>query len=140
MFYFLSVLFTDDAQSRPHSNGSDMTPSAIPMSVQDTSLLPVCPSLPALSTPMPTTSTSIPSLALCAHQVDTPMAGPPDTLSPAPSLFSGESEEDKAKKLLYCSLCKVAVNSLSQLEAHNKGKAPSKDRTDNAMCNKVYCH
>ncbi|XP_029451005.1 zinc finger protein 385A isoform X3 [Rhinatrema bivittatum] len=32
-----------------------------------------------------------------------------------------ESEEDKAKKLLYCSLCKVAVNSLSQLEAHNKG-------------------
>ncbi|XP_008317079.1 zinc finger protein 385A isoform X1 [Cynoglossus semilaevis] len=32
-----------------------------------------------------------------------------------------ETEEDKAKKLLYCSLCKVAVNSLSQLEAHNKG-------------------
>ncbi|XP_043939900.1 zinc finger protein 385A isoform X2 [Protopterus annectens] len=31
------------------------------------------------------------------------------------------SEEDKAKKLLYCSVCKVAVNSLSQLEAHNKG-------------------
>ncbi|XP_055725400.1 zinc finger protein 385A-like [Salvelinus fontinalis] len=109
----------DDVQSRPHSNGSDMTPSPIPMSVQDTPLLPVCPSLPPLSTPMPTTS--IPSLALCAPQVDTPMACPPDTLSPAPSLFSGESEEDKAKKLLYCSLCKVAVNSLSQLEAHNKG-------------------
>lgn len=33
-----------------------------------------------------------------------------------------ETEEDKAKKLLYCSLCKVAVNSLSQLEAHNKGE------------------
>lgn len=32
-----------------------------------------------------------------------------------------ESEEEKAKKLLYCSLCKVAVNSLSQLEAHNTG-------------------
>ncbi|KAM9304748.1 zinc finger protein 385B [Gastrophryne carolinensis] len=32
-----------------------------------------------------------------------------------------ESEEEKAKKLLYCSLCKVAVNSLSQLEAHNLG-------------------
>ncbi|XP_071191746.1 zinc finger protein 385A-like [Salvelinus alpinus] len=109
----------DDVQSRPHSNGSDMTPSPIPMSVQDTPLLPVCPSLPPLSTPMPTTS--IPSPALCAPQVDTPMACAPDTLSPAPSLFSGESEEDKAKKLLYCSLCKVAVNSLSQLEAHNKG-------------------
>ncbi|KAG9491702.1 zinc finger protein 385A isoform X2 [Eleutherodactylus coqui] len=29
--------------------------------------------------------------------------------------------DDKAKKLLYCALCKVSVNSLSQLEAHNKG-------------------
>lgn len=36
---------------------------------------------------------------------------------------SAESEEEKAKKLLYCSLCKVAVNSLSQLEAHNAGEA-----------------
>ncbi|KFP99747.1 Zinc finger protein 385B, partial [Haliaeetus albicilla] len=38
----------------------------------------------------------------------------------APNTVS-ESEEEKAKKLLYCSLCKVAVNSLSQLEAHNTG-------------------
>ncbi|XP_069472190.1 zinc finger protein 385B isoform X2 [Ambystoma mexicanum] len=35
--------------------------------------------------------------------------------------IASESEEEKAKKLLYCSLCKVAVNSLSQLEAHNTG-------------------
>ncbi|KAG8442929.1 hypothetical protein GDO86_011661 [Hymenochirus boettgeri] len=34
---------------------------------------------------------------------------------------SGETEEEKAKRLLYCSLCKVAVNSGSQLEAHNSG-------------------
>ncbi|KAI1892236.1 hypothetical protein AGOR_G00131280 [Albula goreensis] len=40
---------------------------------------------------------------------------------PQPHPQPPESEEDKAKKLLYCSLCKVAVNSLSQLEAHNKG-------------------
>ncbi|CAL8287916.1 unnamed protein product [Merluccius merluccius] len=33
----------------------------------------------------------------------------------------GETEEEKAKRLLYCSLCKVAVNSASQLEAHNSG-------------------
>ncbi|XP_074023473.1 zinc finger protein 385A [Numenius arquata] len=32
-----------------------------------------------------------------------------------------EEEKAKAKRLLYCALCKVAVNSLSQLEAHNKG-------------------
>ncbi|XP_047670875.1 zinc finger protein 385B isoform X2 [Tachysurus fulvidraco] len=40
---------------------------------------------------------------------------------PSPAEPSAESEEEKAKKLLYCSLCKVAVNSLSQLEAHNTG-------------------
>lgn len=34
---------------------------------------------------------------------------------------SAETEEEKAKRLLYCSLCKVAVNSASQLEAHNSG-------------------
>ncbi|TNM92736.1 hypothetical protein fugu_018138 [Takifugu bimaculatus] len=33
----------------------------------------------------------------------------------------GETEEEKAKRLLYCSLCKVAVNSASQLQAHNSG-------------------
>ncbi|KAL6109625.1 znf385d [Pungitius sinensis] len=32
-----------------------------------------------------------------------------------------ETEEEKARRLLYCSLCKVAVNSASQLEAHNSG-------------------
>ncbi|KAJ8366913.1 hypothetical protein AAFF_G00336830 [Aldrovandia affinis] len=32
-----------------------------------------------------------------------------------------ETEEEKARRLLYCSLCKVAVNSTSQLEAHNSG-------------------
>ncbi|KTF81309.1 hypothetical protein cypCar_00041787 [Cyprinus carpio] len=45
----------------------------------------------------------------------------PAALPTAPSEPSAESEEEKAKKLLYCSLCKVAVNSLSQLEAHNTG-------------------
>uniref|UniRef100_H3CUX5 Zinc finger protein 385D n=1 Tax=Tetraodon nigroviridis TaxID=99883 RepID=H3CUX5_TETNG len=33
----------------------------------------------------------------------------------------GETEEERAKRLLYCSLCKVAVNSASQLQAHNSG-------------------
>ncbi|XP_077431291.1 zinc finger protein 385D isoform X4 [Vanacampus margaritifer] len=32
-----------------------------------------------------------------------------------------ETEEEKARRLLYCSLCKVAVNSASQLEAHSSG-------------------
>uniref|UniRef100_A0A671S8F9 Zinc finger protein 385B n=1 Tax=Sinocyclocheilus anshuiensis TaxID=1608454 RepID=A0A671S8F9_9TELE len=45
----------------------------------------------------------------------------PAALPTAPSEPSAETEEEKAKKLLYCSLCKVVVNSLSQLEAHNTG-------------------
>ncbi|XP_054461346.1 zinc finger protein 385D-like isoform X1 [Anoplopoma fimbria] len=32
-----------------------------------------------------------------------------------------ETEEEKAIRLLYCSLCKIAVNSASQLQAHNSG-------------------
>uniref|UniRef100_A0A8C4Q5T3 Matrin-type domain-containing protein n=1 Tax=Eptatretus burgeri TaxID=7764 RepID=A0A8C4Q5T3_EPTBU len=32
-----------------------------------------------------------------------------------------ETEDEKASRLMYCSLCKVAVNSASQLRAHNKG-------------------
>ncbi|XP_071391385.1 zinc finger protein 385A-like isoform X1 [Centroberyx affinis] len=78
-----------------------------------------CPLLPSLSTPLP--SSPSPSPALSVPPGDPTVAGLPDTPSPAPSPSSGESEEEKAKKLLYCSLCKVAVNSLSQLEAHNKG-------------------
>ncbi|CAL8240962.1 unnamed protein product [Merluccius merluccius] len=74
------------------------SPQATPTSPQLLSTL--CYSLPS------------PSLAppLQAH--------PPD-LEPHPDWLA--SEEEKAKKLLYCSLCKVAVNSLSQLDAHNTG-------------------
>ncbi|KAM4047596.1 zinc finger protein 385A isoform 1-T1 [Anomaloglossus baeobatrachus] len=37
------------------------------------------------------------------------------------SANSTENDDDRTKKLLYCALCKVSVNSTSQLEAHNKG-------------------
>ncbi|EMP30243.1 hypothetical protein UY3_12663 [Chelonia mydas] len=53
-------------------------------------------------------------------------SAPADTCVPSSNSSVGpgaasKSDEEKAKKLLYCALCKVAVNSLSQLEAHNKG-------------------
>lgn len=51
------------------------------------------------------------------------IASPSKSTNGAPGSVA-ESEEEKAKKLLYCSLCKVAVNSLSQLEAHNTGQLP----------------
>ncbi|XP_069770062.1 zinc finger protein 385D-like isoform X2 [Narcine bancroftii] len=43
------------------------------------------------------------------------------TSSSCSSALPKETEEEKAQRLLYCSLCKVAVNSASQLEAHNSG-------------------
>ncbi|XP_010778556.1 zinc finger protein 385D-like isoform X1 [Notothenia coriiceps] len=57
---------------------------------------------------------------------------PPDpSLSPGPATpeketqrdgeMDVETEEEKSIRLLYCSLCKVAVNSASQLQAHNSG-------------------
>uniref|UniRef100_A0A3P9K6W2 C2H2-type domain-containing protein n=1 Tax=Oryzias latipes TaxID=8090 RepID=A0A3P9K6W2_ORYLA len=78
-----------------------------------------CPLLPAVSSLLPPPLS--PSAALSVPSADPAPVVLLDTPSPAPSPYSGEPEEEKAKKLLYCSLCKVAVNSLSQLEAHNKG-------------------
>lgn len=73
--------------------------------------------IPSPPTPLPQpTSSSSPG---CGSSNLEP-AGAPGTTAATPG--NGETEEDKAKKLLYCSLCKVAVNSLSQLEAHNKGE------------------
>ncbi|XP_051577367.1 zinc finger protein 385D-like isoform X2 [Myxocyprinus asiaticus] len=52
--------------------------------------------------------------------------GPSFTASTPPPVepefeLNSETEEEKSLRLLYCSLCKVAVNSASQLEAHNSG-------------------
>ncbi|XP_066497067.1 zinc finger protein 385B [Hoplias malabaricus] len=66
-------------------------------------------------TPAPCTPPAEPA---SQSALPTPKTIPKQCSQPEPSL---ESEEEKAKKLLYCSLCKVAVNSLSQLEAHNTG-------------------
>lgn len=99
----------DDIQPSPTSE-SPSTPSRLPT-----------PTLSLADTESPLLSPS-PCPALSNLHADPPAAGGlPDTPSPAPSPSSAASEEEKAKKLLYCSLCKVAVNSLSQLEAHNKG-------------------
>uniref|UniRef100_A0A3B3SD41 Zinc finger protein 385D n=1 Tax=Paramormyrops kingsleyae TaxID=1676925 RepID=A0A3B3SD41_9TELE len=52
---------------------------------------------------------------------DTECPAPPAASPPSEADAESETEEEKAKRLLYCSLCKVAVNSQSQLEAHNSG-------------------
>ncbi|XP_029612107.1 zinc finger protein 385B-like [Salmo trutta] len=67
----------------------------------------------------PTPANRVPEMPKPALTKATPVPVVP--AAPAPCEPSDESEEEKVKKLLYCSLCKVAVNSLSQLEAHNTG-------------------
>lgn len=104
------LLFPDDTQSPPSFKESLLTSSSLSAQNPADTEGPV---LSSVSTPLP--SSPSPSAALSNPSAD------PDTPSPAHSPSSGEPEEEKAKKLLYCSLCKVAVNSLSQLEAHNKG-------------------
>ncbi|XP_061909067.1 zinc finger protein 385A isoform X3 [Entelurus aequoreus] len=84
--------------------------------------------LPPLTTPPtpPMDSPSLCPLLATSSPSSSPDCSLPNSEQPPVSGATGsppgpETEEDKAKKLLYCSLCKVAVNSLSQLEAHNKG-------------------
>ncbi|CAK6959020.1 zinc finger protein 385D isoform X2 [Scomber scombrus] len=97
-------------------------------------------SLPSLAilatpTPAPVTSPLVPSTTAATAPETTSAAGgderPSELNSPSePDLeleaepeteTDPETEEEKARRLLYCSLCKVAVNSASQLEAHNSG-------------------
>ncbi|CAG5865858.1 unnamed protein product [Menidia menidia] len=81
---------------------------------------PSAPPAPGLSS---SSSSSSSKSSVPAPVTASSSSGPPSTQtsSPQDAALSVESEEEKAKKLLYCSLCKVAVNSLSQLEAHNAG-------------------
>ncbi|XP_036964499.1 zinc finger protein 385B isoform X1 [Acanthopagrus latus] len=77
------------------------------------------PSSPPSALPAPGLLSSSSSSSSKASPPPAPPA--PSQASSQDAPLSAESEEEKAKKLLYCSLCKVAVNSLSQLEAHNAG-------------------
>ncbi|XP_056442749.1 zinc finger protein 385A isoform X1 [Gadus chalcogrammus] len=97
------------------------TPPTPPMDSPITALCPL------LHTPLPPLVPQSPSSPGC---ISTSGGGVPEqgtgsgslgAAASVPASRSPDTEEDKAKKLLYCALCKVAVNSLSQLEAHNKG-------------------
>ncbi|XP_015233430.1 zinc finger protein 385A isoform X2 [Cyprinodon tularosa] len=118
-------------ETRPLSqlNEPSLVPGALsslpnpPTPPMDSPLQSLCPLLSNQTLPIIPPTSSSPSCGSTSS--DQPGSGPtalgtagtPSSSSPS----NPETEEDKAKKLLYCSLCKVAVNSLSQLEAHNKG-------------------
>ncbi|XP_036387050.1 zinc finger protein 385A-like isoform X2 [Megalops cyprinoides] len=117
----------DDTQPLPQLNGPPLATGTLPLSASSTPDVPMLSASPILPPPtaplVPASSSSSSSSSSSpgrsTPRPDQPPQGPLAAPPPAPS--PSESEEDKAKKLLYCSLCKVAVNSLSQLEAHNKG-------------------
>ncbi|XP_052000015.1 zinc finger protein 385D-like isoform X3 [Xyrauchen texanus] len=81
---------------------------------------PSSPSSPLMSGPV-TGPTEAESTSVSGGE-DGPSftANTPPPMEPEFELNS-ETEEEKSLRLLYCSLCKVAVNSASQLEAHNSG-------------------
>ncbi|XP_060637924.1 zinc finger protein 385D isoform X5 [Anolis sagrei] len=73
---------------------------------------------PAIST---TTMVEIRKSSVMTTEITSKVEKLPTTATSSNTCTLGETEEEKAKRLLYCSLCKVAVNSASQLEAHNSG-------------------
>lgn len=96
---------------------------------------------PTTPSPAPVASLTVPSSTAAAAPETTSAAGgdeghskldsPSEPDLPEPDAepeaeTDAETEEEKARRLLYCSLCKVAVNSASQLEAHNSGERHAK--------------
>ncbi|KAM7421488.1 hypothetical protein PAMA_015568 [Pampus argenteus] len=116
----------------------DGAPGAAPLPLSPVlRLAQPLPSLVTLTTPTPAPVASplVPGTAASTAPETTSAAGgderssqlnspsePDLELEPEPETETdAETEEEKARRLLYCSLCKVAVNSASQLEAHNSG-------------------
>lgn len=116
-------LFADEPQPLPQSNGPLLAPGPLPpLTTPPTPPMdsPV-PSVCLMPTPTPPPSSTSPGCSGGGSEQVGQLVSAGSSASASSSPSNPETEEDKAKKLLYCSLCKVAVNSLSQLEAHNKG-------------------
>ncbi|XP_023249204.1 zinc finger protein 385D [Seriola lalandi dorsalis] len=120
-------------------NGTDrkdgVLPGAVPLPLSPVLRLAQPLATPTMPTPAPAASPIVPSSTAATAPETTSAAGGDERQSKlnAPSEpdlepeaepeaeTDAETEEEKARRLLYCSLCKVAVNSASQLEAHNSG-------------------
>ncbi|XP_030590042.1 zinc finger protein 385A isoform X1 [Archocentrus centrarchus] len=121
----------DEARPMSQLNGPLLAPGPLPplptppTPPMDSPVPSVCPLIPTPTPPLVPPTSSSPGCSSGSTNSDQSGSGTPVLgavgISTSSSPSNPETEEDKAKKLLYCSLCKVAVNSLSQLEAHNKG-------------------
>uniref|UniRef100_A0A674NJ94 Zinc finger protein 385D n=1 Tax=Takifugu rubripes TaxID=31033 RepID=A0A674NJ94_TAKRU len=90
---------------------------------EDSTNLEITKSITPLASPLTTSAPrSEPSTGEVEEERPPELPSEPDQEPEAKVATDAETEEEKARRLLYCSLCKVAVNSASQLEAHNSGK------------------
>ncbi|XP_061677366.1 zinc finger protein 385D isoform X2 [Syngnathoides biaculeatus] len=112
----------------PTAGRKDAVPNAAPPPPYP-ALRPAPPSeptvTPATATELAGTSSPGPDAPESTSELELNSPSEPE-LEPDPEVepdeeAEPETEEEKARRLLYCSLCKVAVNSASQLEAHNSG-------------------
>ncbi|XP_051566077.1 zinc finger protein 385B-like isoform X2 [Myxocyprinus asiaticus] len=111
-----------DRQHTGEKNGEPLAAHKVPASPQAFVPAPTAPVVALVPSPCKTAPTHVsPSTEPAGHAATLKNTSKPASVPTTLSEPSVESEEEKAKKLLYCSLCKVAVNSLSQLEAHNTG-------------------
>ncbi|KAM6967559.1 zinc finger protein 385D [Aplochiton taeniatus] len=102
------------------THGAPTSPVLVQALIQ--ALVP-CPAQPPTSTPalVPETSTPGGGLDQASSQHSPPSEPDGEPEAEPEAEADPETEEEKARRLLYCSLCKVAVNSASQLDAHNSG-------------------
>ncbi|KAL1267511.1 hypothetical protein QQF64_032874, partial [Cirrhinus molitorella] len=113
---------TASCSDQPEKSAEPLTAHKVPASPQAFVPAPAAPAVALVPSPSKTTPAhASPPAEATGHAAALKNTSKPAAVPTAPSEPSVESEEEKAKKLLYCSLCKVAVNSLSQLEAHNTG-------------------
>ncbi|XP_053311937.1 zinc finger protein 385A isoform X2 [Spea bombifrons] len=99
-----------DSKDQHGSDGADLPPAESPD----------IPMMPLHENPAP----HLEGYQYVSSEADMGCSKPLSSSAPAnsgTSTSASESDDDRAKKLLYCALCKVSVNSASQLEAHNKG-------------------
>ncbi|XP_071780502.1 zinc finger protein 385D [Centroberyx gerrardi] len=96
------------------SLASPLTPALAPLAS------PLAPSAAAAPAPAPETTSAVGGED-GASKLSSPSEPDAEPEAEPEAETDAETEEEKARRLLYCSLCKVAVNSASQLEAHNSG-------------------
>ncbi|XP_048471342.1 zinc finger protein 385B-like [Rhincodon typus] len=92
----------------------------VPTAVSSETLWPISPLLTPDLQPSTILSASTDS-TLATGTMTTGASGVERVTLAETGMVSKESDKETAMKLQYCSLCKVGLNSLSQLHAHNSG-------------------